>query len=122
MRKKLLSLCLIFVLMTTTTACQTAPKIHTEQFFDLFDTFSAFTCYDLSDEDFTPTKDGLYSLLLAFHQETDIYHTYEGTVNLKTLNDAAGKTSLILSSRLVDFLSVCGMMPVKKISCRKRKH
>lgn len=107
MRKKLVSLFLIFVLLTSTTACQPAPKIHTEQFFDLFDTFSAFTCYNLSDEDFTMVKDGLYNLLLTFHQETDIYHAYEGMVNLKTLNDAAGKTGLTLSSRLVDFLCFC---------------
>ncbi|MBO4889075.1 MAG: FAD:protein FMN transferase [Firmicutes bacterium] len=105
--KHLLIFLLILTISTGSSGCQRSAKKHSCDFYDLFDTFSNFTCYGLDDRSFDRIKDGLYDLLLSFHQETDIYHSYPGITNLKDLNDSAGSSPLALSPRLIGFLSFC---------------
>lgn len=60
--------------------------------FEAFDTVITVTAYCPTQEDF----DGLLSLaqseFLRYHRLYDIYYTYPDTVNLRSVNDSAGKT------------------------------
>lgn len=82
-------------------------SIYNESYADLFDTYVVFTIYGISEEDFYEVSAGLHDYLLAFHQETDIYNTYEGMTGLGDINEHAGKEPIKVSSQLMDFLHFC---------------
>ena len=76
-------------------------------FYDYFDTVSVV--YDYSggtDEQFDEVCRGVEYELKTCHQLFDIYHTYDGVTNLKTLNDAAGSGPIKVNDRIIDLLEV----------------
>lgn len=58
---------------------------------DVFDTVSSLTVYGVEETAFTEGAQTLHDRLTAYHQLFDIYHTYAGVNNLKTVNDNAGR-------------------------------
>ena len=105
--KRLLSILVILAILICQSGCRKSAKKYSCEFYDIFDTFTTFTCYGLDDESFDRIRGSLYDLLLSFHRETDIYHAYSGITNLKDLNDAAGGDPLSFSKRQVEFLTFC---------------
>ncbi len=104
--RPLLASTLAFLLCFSLTAC--SGQRHTASWTDLFDTYSSLTIYDpMTSLRSDRLSDQLHDYLLTFHQETDIYHHYEGMVNLYDLNQAAGKEALPVSDQLFDFLYWC---------------
>jgi len=101
-------LCLLLcVTLLFLTACSGTSSLNAPQstaWYDLFDTYSTITIYGESQKVAQAAEEGVYEVLLAFHRETDIYHTYDGLHNLKTLNDSAGETPVGLSEELMEFL------------------
>lgn len=84
--------------------CRSAEK-HTASYYDLFDTYCTLTIYGVSQEEFDRVSEDLYAFLLDFHQQTDIYHSYEGMTNLYDINEAAGSGKMLtVSETLMDFL------------------
>lgn len=57
-----------------------------------------------SEEDFLAVCDLAEQMLDRYHKLFDIYNTYEGIVNIKTLNDKAGEGPVKISAELFDFL------------------
>lgn len=88
----LLLICLLLVGCTPTAESQTAT------FFDVFDTV-------------TTVKGGnaeeLHGKLQQYHKLFDIYHSYEGLQNLKTVNDNAGIRPVKVDKAIIELLTEC---------------
>ena len=82
-------------------------KQYTATFLTLFDTVTTIVGKAESKEAFEQTAQQVHDDLLEYHQLFDIYHTYEGISNLKTVNDAAGGAPVTVDRRIIDLLLDC---------------
>lgn len=104
--RRVAALLLVCMLSFCLTACTSSR--HSSSWTDLFDTYSSVTFYDpMTDKAYRSLQEQLHDLLLDFHQQTDIYHHYDGITNLYDLNQAAGQEALTVSDQLFDFLLWC---------------
>ncbi len=60
-------------------------------FYDVFDTVTQVIAYCENEEEFTAQMEALHADLVSYNQLYDIYNDYDGVVNVKTINDNAGK-------------------------------
>ena len=74
------------------------------QYFEYFDTFTSFTVYAEDEEQFQEYARLFESELEAYHQMFDIYHSYDGLNNLKTINDNAGITPVQADQEILGLL------------------
>ncbi len=87
-------LCVIFALLLAgcglgcASFSDTAP--YTATWLDVFDTVTNLSVYEADSPAFEEQAQALHDRLVYYHRLFDIYHTYEGLHNLKTINDAAG--------------------------------
>ena len=73
--------------------------------FSFFDTVSYIYSYKGDEQsDFQNNCEPVALLLTEYHKLFDIYHEYEGIVNLNTINNNAGKDPLVVDQKLIDFL------------------
>ena len=80
-----------------------APK--GKSYFTYFDTVSYVYSYaGDSAERFDELSAEASAILSEYHRLFDIYHEYEGTVNLCTVNKNAGGEPLCVDEKLIDFL------------------
>ncbi len=84
--------------------CERRTK-YTDSGFEWFDTFYTFTAFAHCEEAFESYANTVFDLLGEYHRLLDIYHTYDGLTNLKSVNDQAGNGSLPIDPRLGDFLA-----------------
>lgn len=82
------------------------PTRYEGQFYDCFDTVTMITGYDTSQEEFSRKLGLLQQKLLYYHQLYDIYHTYDGMNNVKTINDAAGVEAVRVDEEILDLLKL----------------
>ena len=74
-------------------------------FYEYFDTVSSVYDYSGgSEEDFESVCRGIEFELKTCHELFDIYNTYDGVTNLKTVNDSAGKGPVKVNHRIIDLL------------------
>ena len=106
MGKKLLCSLLAFVFALAFCSCAntTGPRRFSSTFFDLFDTVSTVTAYDTDQQSFNAHLEQLHQRLEEYHKLYDIYISYEGLVNIKTLNNEAGKAPVAVDERIIDLL------------------
>lgn len=103
MKKRISTLLLLLLLLGfTATGCQS--KKYETSFSDLFDTYTTITGYTRLEDEFSEHAAVIYDTMRYYHQLFDIYHEYEGIVNLKTINDNAGASPIVVSEDLFDFL------------------
>lgn len=76
------------------------------QFYDCFDTVTTITGYAKSQKDFSEKIGLLQEKLTYYHQLYDIYHTYDGRNNIKTINDAAGADAVKVDREILDLLKL----------------
>lgn len=102
----LLGLCLCLL---TGCAVPQTPKLkqYTATFLELFDTVTTVVGRAESEEIFTATANAFRDELERYHRLFDIYHDYEGLVNLKTVNDMAATAPVIVDAAILDLLSDC---------------
>lgn len=74
------------------------------EFLDLFDTLTVISGYSDSEENFKSLAQEVCSKLEEYHKLYDIYNTYEGINNLKTVNDNAGIMPVEVDSRIITML------------------
>lgn len=106
---RIFSLFLVLVLLT---GCGRTDAIREKTqyqatFLELFDTVTTIIGYAESEEEFQQTVGQLKDSLEEYHQLFDIYETYEGMNNLKTINDQAGIAPVKVDRRIIDLLSDC---------------
>ncbi|MBE6767760.1 MAG: FAD:protein FMN transferase [Ruminococcaceae bacterium] len=91
--------------------CRTAPakgqKQYTATFLNLFDTVTTVVGTAESEEAFQEKAQTVHDALLVYHRLFDIYHTYDGIANLKTVNDQAGKAPVTVDGTIMEFLTDC---------------
>lgn len=76
-------------------------------FLGLFDTVTTIIGYAKNQEEFQKEAEAIKASLEEYHQLLDIYHSYEGINNLKTINDQAGDKPVKVDTRIIDFLLDC---------------
>ena len=98
---------LLMSILFCTVSC-TQKQVYTSTYFDAFDT--VLTLHILSDsrKDAEIHAKAIHDIVLDMHRQFDIYHTYDGMSNLKTVNDAAGSGIPISVSRDVIELLLLG--------------
>lgn len=102
--KRVLLLCLALVLSISLCSC-VKSETRSKTFFEYFDTVSAVYSYaGDSEERFREMYTGVEELLSKYHMLFDIYDSYEGINNLKTINDNAGVAPVSVSPELIEFL------------------
>ncbi len=112
MKRRLMALMLALCLLSGCAAGAAAPehsglKRYEASFLTLFDTVTTVVGYAESEEAFRETAQQFHDRLLEYHQLFDIYHDYDGVVNLKTVNDRAGGGPVEVDGRIIELLLFC---------------
>lgn len=103
--KKLSLVIAVAVVLTVFSACSTDTR-YSETYLDFFDTVTEFTAYTSSRDKFNEAKKALYGELSRLNALFDAYSDHEDVVNIKTVNDNAGKAAVAVDDdliRLVEF-------------------
>lgn len=86
-------------------------------FLELFDTVTTIVGYAPEEADFRQEVEALKETLSTYHQLYDIYNSYEGLSNLKTINDNAGIAPVRVDAKSLTFWQSpgsCMKAPVAK--------
>ena len=75
-------------------------------FFDVFDTQTTVIGYAKDQETFDEQVEMIEEKLAYYHCLYDIYHTYEGMNNIKTINDNAGIEPVVVDSEIIELLKM----------------
>lgn len=106
--KKTAAILLAAVFLTVFSSCKANERRYSVTYTDVFDTVTELTAYCADEAEFRSAAEAVHDELLRLHRLFDVYHTYEGLDNLKTVNDAAGKTAVPVGedgdlARLISF-------------------
>lgn len=94
----------VFVMLTLLISCGQKPQKFTETFIEYFDTASSVTGYELYEEDFEANTAEISQLLREYHQLYDIYNSYDGINNIRTVNMNAGIAPVKVDKRVIDLI------------------
>ncbi|MBQ8404345.1 MAG: FAD:protein FMN transferase [Clostridia bacterium] len=84
-------------------ACAQEKEKYTSYSFEYFDTVTSITGYAQSRAEFDAVCAEVYEILGEYHRLYDIYHTYGGINNLRTVNEAEGK-AVEVDTKIIDLL------------------
>ncbi len=102
---KIVKIIFVFALILNITACQIQEKNRYEaQFLGLFDTVTQIVSYMDRKEEFSEQVNQIHDDLEQYHKLYDIYTDYSGFVNIKVINDNAGKQPVMVDRRIIDLL------------------
>lgn len=96
MNKQKRGVCLLLaavILSLSLLSCRGSTRVYSEVNLDLFDTVTEFIAHTSDDDRFRTVSHSLFGLLEGYHRYFDIYNTYDGIVNLATVNRSAGSDS-----------------------------
>ena len=94
----------------STSGTADGPKRYSTVFYDAFDTVTQVIAYCDSEEDFNAQMTALHADLLEYHKLYDIYNDYDGIVNVKTINDNAGKAPVTVDDKILGMLELAQQM------------
>ena len=105
-------LCAGLTLACSLPGCSRATKLerYNKQFLDVFDTVSMEIGFEKSEADFQKCYESSHAQLLKEHRLYDIYNDYDGVVNVKTINDNAGKAPVQVDDRILSMLELARQM------------
>lgn len=83
---------------------QTSQEQYRKNYIDVFDTVTTIIGYGESQEEVTERADVLMEELKQYHKLYDIYNSYDGINNLKTINDNAGIAPVKVDKEIIDLL------------------
>ncbi len=107
--RRFTALLLLATLLLCSCATEKAPeqKQYTATFLTLFDTVTTVVGKADSEEAFQELVKPFHDELERYHKLFDIYNDYEGIVNLKTLNDKAALSPVVVDASILDLLEDC---------------
>lgn len=106
--KQMLAVTVAFALLLAgCSAPEPQQKQYTATFLDVFDTVTTIIGKADSQEAFEATAQTVHDKLLVYHQLFDIYNTYDGISNLKTVNDNAGIAPVQVDGAIIRLLQDC---------------
>ena len=94
----------------STSGTADGPQRYSTVFYDAFDTVTQVIAYCDSEEDFDAQMTALHADLLEYHKLYDIYNDYDGIVNVKTINDNAGKAPVTVDDKILGMLELAQQM------------
>ncbi len=101
----LLSTVFVGAMLSFLAGCGTKKPVRREaSFLRLFDTQTTIIAYMDDKEEFSRYAQMIYDSLDEYHRLYDIYNSYDGINNLKTVNDMAGKAPVKVDIRIIDLL------------------
>ncbi len=133
--RRILCVLLALAMLAGLGGCARQPQRQSVTWFDLFDTVTILLGYTNTETEFSEQASEMYKDLEHYHRLFDIYNTYEGMNNLKTINDNAGKMPVKVERPVIDLILLakrlheqtngkvniamdvcwnCGTMPVKQ--------
>lgn len=98
------ALCALLLLTGCSAGTPVEQKKYQATFLTLFDTVTTIVGFAASEEEFSAQAQSVHDELLVYHQLFDIYNDYEGIHNLKTVNEAAGRSSVAVDRKIIDLL------------------
>jgi len=102
---------LILVMAVLLAGCAAPAAVEMKQynatFLTLFDTVTSINGLAESQEAFSAKAQQVHDALLEYHQLFDIYNSYEGLANIKTINDQAGVAPVEVDGRIIQLLLDC---------------
>ncbi len=107
MKKITVTLALVLVLTVLLPGCKKVENEYvryTDSFFDVFNTLTQVIGYTKSEEEFYLHFEKIHARLQELHKLYDIYNSYEGINNIKTINDNAGIKPVKVDRELVDLI------------------
>lgn len=105
MRKIIHIITALVLILTTLSGCRGGGKLRFEgEFLSLFDTVTRVVAYTDSRKQFDEYMEFMRSHLETYHKLFDIYNSYEGIPNIKTINDNAGVSAAEVDEKLIDML------------------
>lgn len=109
MKRFTAALMLLCVLLSGCASASREPeqKQYTASFLDVFDTVTSIVGRAESEEVFSPVAHGIHEELRFYHQQFDIYNSYDGLNNLKTVNDNAGIAPVEVDPCIIALLQDC---------------
>ncbi len=105
--KRFLPLLLAVLLLGGCTPKEPQESRYQATFLELFDTVTTVVGYAPSEEAFQETAQDIHDALESYHQLFDIYNTYPGVENLKTLNETAATAPVKVDEKIIELLKFC---------------
>lgn len=107
MKRLISGLLLLSLLLSGCAGNAPEKKRYSATFLTLFDTVTTIVGFAESEEAFRQTSQRIHDELLEYHQLFDIYHDYDGIVNLKTVNEQASQAPVKVDPRIMALLYDC---------------
>lgn len=113
MKRKMLVI--LSLLLLVVSGCRKVESEETLERFQasyltLFDTVTSMVGYAENEEEFRSVATDIHDQMLEYHQLYDIYNDYEGINNIKTINDNAGVSPVVVDRKIIDMLLFCKEM------------
>ena len=102
--KRFLSLVISLCTLAAFCGCSKTPEAMSKTYYQYFDTVSTIVAYPENPEEFETACAIAESVLKDYHALCDIYYSYEGINNLKTVNDRAGQGPVSVDPQLLQVL------------------
>ena len=83
---------------------KSTPEQYKKYYIDAFDTSTQIIGYGDSDKLFTEQANIINEELIRYHKLYNIYNSYEGINNLRTINSNAGKEPVKVDQEIIDLL------------------
>lgn len=106
MKRTVFTIVLIMTALISSSCGKKLQKYH-GSFLTLFNTITEVVAYADSEEEFNELVNFIHDELETYHQLYDIYNSYEGINNIKTINDSAGITPVTVDKKIIDLLKYC---------------
>lgn len=90
----------------TPASSEEGPKRYAASYLDVFDTRTEIVGYADAEESFLQEADRIKEQLAYYHKLYDIYHSYEGINNLKTINDNAGIAPVKVDAEIIALMKL----------------
>lgn len=107
-RRWLMAMVSVVVMLTSGCAGGSSLKEYEVKYLDCFDTITSVTVCMESEERFRELEPEVHALLQEYHQLFDIYNSYDGINNIKTINDNAGIKPVVVDREIVNLLEFSG--------------
>lgn len=110
MKRRIVWLCILCLLLGGcggNTDTEQTGKRYTATYLTAFDTVTTVVGFAESEEAFQQTVQPIYEELMHYHQLFDIYNSYEGLVNLKTVNEQAAIAPVVVDDPLFALIRDC---------------
>jgi thiamine biosynthesis lipoprotein len=102
--KRTIAIGLSLILLLASGCARSRQTRYQAEFLSLFDTVTRIVGYSDSEEHFNAFAEQVRAKIEEYHRLYDVYNTYDGINNIKTINDNAGKAPVTVDKRIIDLL------------------